>query len=107
MPRSHGSIRPPRTAAGVPRTAPGETVKAYLSAGYGFKEPTVWGNFSASLMPMSLADVNGDGKADLLGRESNGTVKVYLSNSSAFQNQTVWGGFLDALMPMYVAGPAG
>ena len=49
------------------------------------------------------SDFNGDGKADLLGRESNGTVKVQLSTGNGFAEPTSWGGFSDALMPMYAA----
>jgi FG-GAP-like repeat len=54
-----------------------------------FKEAVSWGGWSTAFS-MSLADVNGDGKADIVGRESTGTVLVGLSNGSLFTSGSLW-----------------
>ena len=46
-----------------------------------------WGSFDA--VPRLLADVNGDGKADIVGFANNGVV-VALSTGSSFASGTVW-----------------
>jgi C1A family cysteine protease len=69
-----------------------------LSAGDGFGEPALWiNNFGVSAggwtsfdkYPRSVADVNGDGKADIVGFGNNG-VYVALSTGSGFDAPGLW-----------------
>jgi hypothetical protein len=85
------------------RFGPSEAALDTLASLLPFKEATSWGGFATVLMPMNIADVDGDGKADLVGRESSGTVKVYLSAGNGFKEATSWGGFATVLMPMRLA----
>ena len=72
-------------------------VNVALSTGSGFAANTVWLNdFSApkgwtsfDTYPRAVADVNGDGKADIIGF-GNGTVWVALSTGTGFAAPTAW-----------------
>ena len=68
-----------------------------LSTGHGFKKASVWyhgftyrrGNWRVDRHPRLLADVNGDGKADIVGF-GNRVVYVALSTGHGFQRARVW-----------------
>jgi subtilisin-like proprotein convertase family protein len=68
-----------------------------LSTGAGFREPSPWladlvparGWASQNLYPRLLGDVNGDGRADLVGFGPTG-VRVALSTGKAFAPATTW-----------------
>jgi hypothetical protein len=57
--------------------------------GYKFSTPASWGSWP-SAYSLSLADVNGDGKADAIGRNSSNDVQVGLSSGNGFPNPTTW-----------------
>ena len=59
-----------------------------LSNGAGFDAATVWGtNF---LPTDTIADVNGDGRADVVQLFANGNAYVWLSNGHGFDPYTIW-----------------
>jgi chromate transport protein ChrA len=69
-----------------------------LSNGAGFDTPTTWianfaygagGWISQDKYPRMLADVNGDGLADIIGFGYRGTY-VALSNGAGFDTPTMW-----------------
>jgi hypothetical protein len=65
-------------------------VQVGLSTGTTFSSSSSWGTFSP-LNDLHLADVDGDGSLDLVGRNAAGQVSVELSTGSSFQSPTVWG----------------
>jgi hypothetical protein len=61
-----------------------------LSTGSSFAAPSSWGSW-VNGFSFALADVNGDGKADSVGRNSAGEVRVGLSTGTAFAAPSKWG----------------
>lgn len=61
-----------------------------LSTGTGFKISTSWGAWADESFSLSFADVNGDGKADSVGRNGS-SVYVGLSTGATFSYASVWG----------------
>jgi subtilisin family serine protease len=65
-----------------------------LSTGSGFAAPSSWGVWSPQLtFNFLLGDVDGDGKADSVGRDSAGEVRVGLSTGGGFAASSKWGTF--------------
>jgi|GEM_PF-3683738 len=74
-----------------------ECISVALSDGRSFGRATVWhddycvrtGWISNDKYPRCVADVNGDGKADIIGFGENGVI-VSLSNGHGFNRQVIW-----------------
>ena len=70
------------------------SVLVSLSNGTSFGSPTIWNSgytngWNTTNHTRTLADVNGDGKADIIGFGNN-SVLVSLSNGSSFGSPTIW-----------------
>ncbi len=75
-----------------------------LSMGLGFSDPQPWlhdfgysQNWSTRQNPRFVTDVNGDGKADIVGLRSNRDLMVSLSTGTGFSVPTAWAN-LDGLV---------
>ncbi|WP_157366599.1 FG-GAP repeat domain-containing protein [Aquimarina agarilytica] len=74
-----------------------EGVRVSLSTGNSFGTPKLWireyaqnaGGWRVNRNPRMVADVNGDGKADIVGFAEEG-VRVSLSTGNSFGNQILW-----------------
>ncbi|MEO8967655.1 MAG: hypothetical protein ABI427_08930 [Solirubrobacteraceae bacterium] len=96
-----GDVTGSGSAALVSRNKLTGAVSVSLSTGMSFGSPTVWGTWPSGVLGLGLlvpnvdlrvADVNGDGFADLVGRDpATGSVYVALSNGSSFGTPAVWG----------------
>ncbi len=75
----------------------GAGIRVALSTGTSFNPSTIWttdfsysaGWTSLDIHPRTVADVNGDGKADMIGFAGGGTY-VALSTGSSFAPMTMW-----------------
>src|SRR5262249_29508554 len=63
-----------------------------LSTGTGFAPPQVWGNWDKTVAwtDILVGDFNGDGQADVAGRNSNGHLEVALPQAGDYQVQATW-----------------
>ncbi len=66
-----------------------ESTLVALAANMPFATSTKWTTWNTGYS-MSFADVNGDGKANIVGRSPSGEVEVGLSTGSAFATSTKW-----------------
>jgi hypothetical protein len=67
-------------------------VRVALSTGTSFGAASAWTSWGSAYADYQLADVNRDGRADLIGRNaSTGDVQVATSTGTRFRSSGSWG----------------